>query len=299
MPGELEQKWHAKGESLTNHIHTSRNRLQERFTIQVLLASLAIGLVQLVVLVPFDIQKIIVRFIQPFIIGGMVYVGKQVIANPISLAVACFLSSILVAAVVYYIWKANRAHPKSSAHPAKIVPQTGSLGLVVGATCSHTAVKKDDLRSDSPNTLSGSVAISVSTSRDSSKCILSSCTSQISHKPQVSLNQTICGTVHRCPPDHKATAGTYSEEEKGACSIGARATVTSVEEIAYSADSNSPLDDRKSSFESDSDSNTSISFGDDDISLSMPSVEEIAYSIPSSSSLMNLSKNSEDDSDNL
>jgi len=101
---------------------------------------------------PFFLQRMIVRFVQPFVLGGLMLMWVQVSGDPVNLTLFCMILSLFVGVIAYryYIDQINSNHHATSA----VVP-------LIAVDDSHTMkkqgrAKEKEEKEDSKVTSTGS-----------------------------------------------------------------------------------------------------------------------------------------------
>jgi hypothetical protein len=92
LPGELARKWQVGA--------IARNQRMQRLRHATLLGSM-LGVLQHLGTAPFVVQRLFIRFVQPFFFSGLVLLWGLVVTNPIYIIVAALLTAALLAYCVY------------------------------------------------------------------------------------------------------------------------------------------------------------------------------------------------------
>jgi len=101
---------------------------------------------------PFFLQRMIVRFIQPFVLGGLMLMWVQVSGDPVNLTLFCVILSLFVGVIAYryYIDQINSNHRAASA-VAPVIVEDDSQNLK-----KQGREKEKDEKEDSKVTSTGS-----------------------------------------------------------------------------------------------------------------------------------------------
>lgn len=105
LPGELSKKW--TGVSSRQHQNQSQQHRKGWHQVSII-ATLLLGL-QLMATSPFVLQKVVVRFIQPFMLGGIVLLWNEVSSSPIHISLFVLMLASIVVGIGYKYFLAQRA----------------------------------------------------------------------------------------------------------------------------------------------------------------------------------------------
>ena len=96
VPGELSKLWNVGSVARIRRYHNLRH---------ITLLSTILGSLQYFGTLPFMLHRLFIRFVQPFVFGGLVLLWKIIMSSPIYVALMSFMLTIVVAFCVYkYIY---------------------------------------------------------------------------------------------------------------------------------------------------------------------------------------------------
>jgi hypothetical protein len=104
LPGELSKKWHL-GSNLRIHqeqMQRQRGRRGGSSNLRnVAIVGIGMGILQSLASSPFFLQRMMIRFVQPFVLGGLMLMWVDMMNNTWAMGVFCVLVSLLVAGLIY------------------------------------------------------------------------------------------------------------------------------------------------------------------------------------------------------
>jgi hypothetical protein len=105
LPGDHIRAWaedFAKRQVFVDASSLTVKASRDNLSIRVFLVVYIFGLIKTLVLMPFDVQKSILKFIQPFVFGGLVLLLHTIISSPIILSATSISLFLIVCLVVYF-----------------------------------------------------------------------------------------------------------------------------------------------------------------------------------------------------
>jgi hypothetical protein len=131
LPGELARKW-SKSYNQEHSGKTYKGGLcgekvgHMRHTNSVSWPIAAIGslllTLQFAAMTPFEFQKMIIRFIQPFLYGGLVLLGQDIIKSPIYIVITAVILFTIAGYLLYQYYKYEINNENDNRNMAKIAP---------------------------------------------------------------------------------------------------------------------------------------------------------------------------------
>jgi sterol desaturase/sphingolipid hydroxylase (fatty acid hydroxylase superfamily) len=138
LPGEMSQKWVGEQKVFARRhlgINAPQNRDSWALTISSILTMLVLA--NMIAFVPFDMQKMIVRFFQPFIFGGLVLLWQKIVSSILGIIVAIIVIFAIVAAAFAHYYYHKAVEDDEDSNLGKIRPLDDDEG---------TFAKKDALK---------------------------------------------------------------------------------------------------------------------------------------------------------
>jgi hypothetical protein len=166
LPGELARKW-SKSYNQEHSGKTYKGGLcgekvgHMRHTNSVSWPIAAIGslllTLQFAAMTPFEFQKMIIRFIQPFLYGGLVLLGQDIIKSPIYIVITAVILFTIAGYLLYQYYKYEINNENDNRNMAKIAPipiaeedhekssfgSKGSGGGIMAGSHDDAALKKE------------------------------------------------------------------------------------------------------------------------------------------------------------
>lgn len=148
LPGELSYKWLANDHSFAAYYRRWMGTPGSSDTSMIISSIGAmLATLQIVAFIPFDFQKMVVRFFQPFLFGGLVLLWQKIVASTVGIIVSVV---IIFAVVLLIVWHYNK-HQDSDEKgiEMKITPGIDSLSIkktAEGTSASHHIAKVKSVR---------------------------------------------------------------------------------------------------------------------------------------------------------
>jgi len=109
LPGELSKLWNVGSVARIRRYHSLRN---------ITLLTTILSLVQYFATAPFILHRLLIRFMQPFVFGGLVLLWSMIISSPVYVALMSCALAILIAYSIYkYLYGATSSNELSSITP--------------------------------------------------------------------------------------------------------------------------------------------------------------------------------------
>ena len=142
LPGEISQKWLGEQKVYARNYFGINHGQRDTWSLMIASVLSMVATMNLIAFVPFDVQKMVVRFFQPFLFGGLVLLWQKIVSSIVGIVVAIVVIAAIVFAVFfhYYYHKANSEDETDKF--GKVMPVQEGFPYETLATKSSDSMKK-------------------------------------------------------------------------------------------------------------------------------------------------------------